>query len=520
MRFNILTDNSIRVSDLKGHKYDTSILDALNNAHNIKELALRDYCKLPYEEAVVFKLICAFVQASYQPTNVSDIADIFEAGHFDMEKIDAYVKKCEKRGNVFDLFDEKYPFLQCTNIDLDDATKTVGVLSTAYKTGNSLLFYGDNTYLEKNRNIEMTFQQYFAALCRNQYASVASGLGYTSSGICGGEPPILCITNGKNLFESICFSMGYMSKHLYDVAKPIWERDTYHYDFIKASKNDCFDYLSSFFSPVKYIRYGETTDKAVKSVYIKGMSGFYKNEYKASPSEEAYHMLFIKSDPNVIGREKTVSNQNSKAYYVERLRKNTIAWYMIGASNAKVMEDRSVLGLSSGYIINELVKEDLLKPETPITCQLYGMVEKKTGENANLSMYAEGTVTAAVYDSSKQSVVQELIENIDTKAKCLFSITRDIYEKDVDISDMCGLASQVKRKYIDRMQDYYFSSFIPKITNSKEEDLKNLKDELNEIITREAVEAFNIIPARGRQLIEKESSKYKLYNKKGSSHGN
>ena len=520
MKFNVLTDNSIRVCDLNGCKYDTSILDALNHAQNIRELALRDYCKLPYEEAVVFKLICAFVQASYQPTNASDIADIFETGHFDMAKIDAYVKKCEKRGSVFDLFDKKHPFLQYEDIDLNDTPKTVGVLSTAYKTGNSLLFYGDNTYLEKNKNIEMSFQQYFAALCRNQYASVASGSGYTSSGICGGEPPILCITKGKNLFETICLSIGYMRKELYDVTKPIWERDTYHYDFVEASKKDSFDYLSSLFSPVKYIRYGEVTDNTVKSVYVKGMSGFYKDKYKASPGEESYHLLFIKEDPNVIGRERTDAKSGNKTYYTERLRKNTVAWYMIGALNAKVMEDRSVLGLSSGYIINELVKEDLFKPETPITCQLYGMVEKKTGENANLSMYAEGTVTAAVYGFLKQNLLEEIVKNVEIKANSLFEIIRDIYDENIDKNDMFSLSSQAKRRYIDRMQDYYFNSFVPLITECKEEYLEKLKEELNKTVSDEAVRIFDAIPARGKQLIEKESNKYRLFYKKGNEHGN
>lgn len=109
---------------------------------------------------------------------------------------------------------------------------------------------------------------------------------------------------------------------------------------------------------------------------------------------------------------------------------------------------------------------------------------------------------------------------MEIKANSLFDIIRDIYDENVDRNDMFSLSSQAKRRYIDRMQDYYFNSFVPKITVCKEEYLENLKEELNKTVSDEAVRIFDSIPARGKQLIEKESNKYRLYYKKGNEHGN
>ena len=136
--FNVITDPWVPV--LKDDMVSLcSVRDVLKYAPDIK--CITSPGSLPSEEYAIYRFLFALLTDAYRIENDDDILDIWESGAFDLEVFDEYV---EESGNVFDIFDEERPFMQCpvkTALEYGAAPVAAAVLNWAQLSGNTETFF-------------------------------------------------------------------------------------------------------------------------------------------------------------------------------------------------------------------------------------------------------------------------------------------------------------------------------------------------------------------------------------------
>jgi len=108
--FNVLHEPWIPVVRPDGSREDLGILPCLSQAHELREI--RD--PSPIIEFGLYRLLVAFVldaliTAGQRPEDALDVKNLIAEGRFDTDLLKKYAEDC---GDVFDLFDDRRPFLQ------------------------------------------------------------------------------------------------------------------------------------------------------------------------------------------------------------------------------------------------------------------------------------------------------------------------------------------------------------------------------------------------------------------------
>lgn len=198
IHFNVLTEPWIPVVDFDGNQKELGILDTLKQAHEIKEIS----DTVITNEYGIFRFLCTFLMDAYQPKDSDDLMNLYDAGSFDMQKIQNYIEQCKKEGVSFDLFDRESPFLQAKyKEEFDKKLTSVASLNIAVPSGNNHIHFDHR--LENQQS--MTYAEAARSLCAVNLFCTAAAQGYPST--INGAPPIYFILEDKNLFGSLAGSM-------------------------------------------------------------------------------------------------------------------------------------------------------------------------------------------------------------------------------------------------------------------------------------------------------------------------
>lgn len=196
--YNVLKEPWIPVIDKHGKIVELGILDVLNNAHELIEIS----DSIAHYEYGIYRMLFVFIMDAYRMTELYEIKELLKKGKFDEKVIEEYVSFCNANGERFNLFDEKYPFMQCGKDQWSDAKiKSSANLSPIYSTGNNHTHF--DHCLEKNKKI--SFTEAAKAVCSINLFCTSGAQGYPSTP--SGAPPMYTIVKGNNLFETLVFGM-------------------------------------------------------------------------------------------------------------------------------------------------------------------------------------------------------------------------------------------------------------------------------------------------------------------------
>ncbi len=258
---NVMHDAWLPVIMEDDTKKDVSLYEAIDNAQHIKKI--QNFGQNPMENYAVAAFIFDFVQWVYKPIGQDEdekreaILELFEKGQFDTTVLDEYIEEYESTRS-FDIFDEKYPFLQVSTEEWNARPEkenltslTSPIFGVNYLSGNNVTFEHPKNYVDYQQylntfgdseqgeyagkeiaekgieRIPITLKsvELIASILWCMSYKQSNGKGSYASVLASKDAhPIGVICEGKNLFETICLSMGVAESYN---AKPIWERDKY-----------------------------------------------------------------------------------------------------------------------------------------------------------------------------------------------------------------------------------------------------------------------------------------------------
>lgn len=229
--FNVITDPWIPVIKKDETREVYGVRDMLKNAADIKRIISPG--NLPSEEYAIYRFLFALLTDAYEIRSDEDIEEIYRSGEFDLDAFDEYVKRC---GNIFNVFDEEHPFMQCgVKKALEYGAKPVSAatLSFGKPSGNTDTFFGLRGDSESQHDLNTKGKTYeelqhlsipeYIALVINvsfMHATLTSGV---LAAVCGNQPPLWFMFNGENLFDTICLNLYPTDED--DV--PMWRRGDY-----------------------------------------------------------------------------------------------------------------------------------------------------------------------------------------------------------------------------------------------------------------------------------------------------
>ena len=306
--FDVMENKWIPVVTTKNEYLLMGVRDCLVHAHEIK--CLRDVSHINILNYCSYSFLIDIAQDIFRPTDQDDIAGLYRHGSFDEEKIDKYIKNCEKSGVSFDIFDDERPFLQCPRAQLNDYDfdakkhlKSVATLGYEYESGNNALFRhrsnlpdydeyakaakmeGTESYplgvdlaelsgsVPVENTVSMDMTKYVMALIYMAFASQATGRGCSASVSTAGQSgyhPIFVLNEGNTLFETLVGSMGTCSEETYEKAVPMWRWENYTPDINTLKELGPDGYMAYSYYPTKCI-YPADSGERVKAVYNKSI---------------------------------------------------------------------------------------------------------------------------------------------------------------------------------------------------------------------------------------------------------
>ena len=163
--------------------------DALVEAHEVR--AVQD--SIPTVEFGIYRLLTAMVLDIFEPSGPSDLAQLIRNGCFDASSVNAYLDKWSGR---FDLFDERYPFLQ-TSAMTESPGPLAGILP-AIPSGTNVTHF----HHAHEDDFSVGPPQAARLLASIPCFMTAGGSGYSPS--INGAPPWYVLITGESLFETLC----------------------------------------------------------------------------------------------------------------------------------------------------------------------------------------------------------------------------------------------------------------------------------------------------------------------------
>ena len=284
--FNVLYEPWMGVVDMDGNETLVGLRDYLVNAHLYK-------CSAENKQFAVLRrlqqrLAETFVMDIFG-INIDTEAALINAGHFDADEIDAYIRNCENSGVSFDLFDENRPFMQTDKITYEKVFKNkasgpVAAINPRMGSGNNKVFFNNvnvndylnNTEAEDCRHsyydsvynkkytvedaVAISFAEYMNMLLIAHCIAGQGGAGYRSGLMCVGVPPILYhIDSDRNqtLFHSILMNIAFDNTHSDKNDSPLWRWNTYERGKDDLNSNEVntvnISKMEGMFFPVMYL---------------------------------------------------------------------------------------------------------------------------------------------------------------------------------------------------------------------------------------------------------------------------
>lgn len=199
----------IRLTD--GGLEEVGLRDALLRAHEYR--AVRD--SLPTVEFGLYRLLVVLALDIFQLEDTEMLSDLLATGRFDAAAVDSYFTRWQGR---FDLFSQKYPFLQTAGMGGDAAKPLAGLLPPIPSGTNAAHFHHAN---------EGDFGVSPAAAARLLTAvapfMTAGGAGLAPS--INGAPPWYALVIGDTLFQTLCSNAFVLDWQTLTLGQPAWRED-------------------------------------------------------------------------------------------------------------------------------------------------------------------------------------------------------------------------------------------------------------------------------------------------------
>lgn len=195
--FDVLSQAWIPVRRADGTVSEMGIRDVLAHAHELDEITHNSVMV----EYSLYRLLITFLMDALRPESTDDLEELLSRGEIDMQAVDDYVQACRKEGVTFDLFDAERPFLQAAYRAAFEKNKgPASALDYSLPRGNNHVHF-----VHPDGEQEISYPQAAQLLPTLQLFCTIGGRGY-ASGI-NGPPPYYMLIRGKNLFETLMFSL-------------------------------------------------------------------------------------------------------------------------------------------------------------------------------------------------------------------------------------------------------------------------------------------------------------------------
>lgn len=489
--YDVLIEKWIPVIMTDSTEAEYGMLEFFENAHKIKEIDESS----PLVRYGMMRLMIAFVTDVFRPESANDLSVLFEAGCFDMEKIKKYTEDCknEMGSNCFDLFDEKYPFLQSAydeRYDKKDEFKSVATLIREIPKATSHIHFVHATEDE---------HAYSPAVCARGLCSVntfalAGGQGY-STGINGGFPPWFVLIKKENLFETIIsntvFKIQIENSPLennMDSPPVVWRDKT----VVEPKK---------LIPATSYLR-GLTWTARRLSLVLTDKGGICSLSSKATDiliKNIRYTWGWNCNDIKGRWRDPHVGYSTDKKGEVRSIKplSENSAWRNLGGL---VFEEYSMPTVVSQYIKNE----ELNRGNTirNMELELFGMTtdgKEKVHEWFNEIFSLSFDV---IKSNVKSKEIKPMIENTEETAKILkkqlnlvfLNLLKRRSKSKSRMSDASALIKQAQIDFFSQQREYFFDTFLPKLAaiDTQNENWRiELHTEVNNDTTRIAKTVFN-----------------------------
>ena len=221
LSFNLAEEPWITCLRRDGNPDTLNLREVLVQAHDLREITGES----PVVVAGLYRLLLTLLYRVYKPFYDEDWQDLWEQGHWEPEKMGAYLQTYHDR---FDLFHPQYPFFQT----LEEIGKPLSLAALAHDmaSGNNATLFDHHMDTDQIRVSPayaarlVVATQYFAVGGGN---SGIKGKNFTNAVCCRG---ILFLFNGKNLFETLAINLvPYYKQPLYKNLKgeglPAWENE-------------------------------------------------------------------------------------------------------------------------------------------------------------------------------------------------------------------------------------------------------------------------------------------------------
>lgn len=530
--FNVLYEPWMGVIDMDGNETLVGLRDYLVNAHLYK-------CSAENKQFAVLRRL----QQRLAETFVMDIFGInidaetalINAGHFDADEIDAYIRNCENSGVSFDLFDENRPFMQTDKKTFEKIFKSkksvsVATINPRMGSGNNKVFfnnvstknyikntaaedcrdsYYDSVYNKKYtvENAEVvSFAEYMNLLLIAHCIAGQGGAGYRSGLMCVGVPPILYhIDSDKNqtLFHSILMNIAFDSKHNVKNDAPLWRWATYERgkENLNSCKTDTVNVpkMEGMFFPVMYLYPDlssiDETNKTISKVYKINI-----DLGEADLIAAARERWIEETEPSVSIKEIKTASRTFKTG--TRFAESNRSWLDI-KTYADVYDGgapKCLAGfkLTSGY--DSFDMEDVFG--RPIMTAYYLAMEQAKylvqGEyqcylplcilrDQNKKIVSKGFITAA------ENMAYQLIRDIKTVDKALNSSDP---ANDNNKHEIQTVERVLGNRFMRYCEGLFKKEFIPEIAKIDEDDdfyTETLKEKLNNYISKMAGYSWQLI---------------------------
>lgn len=520
----IYRDDWITAKMQDGNLLQTGVRGCFEQADHIQEVFV-DGVTTEMDNASVFSLLEVFLCRVTRLLDEADKYGLFLQGKFDnsiMQKLDAYVESCEKKGISFDIFDEKHPFLQSAQIPAKVSPSAVSILDAVMLSGNNSVFHAGS--MTNGKNIEnqyvMTKRQYAASVIRNCQFRIASGGGYSPSGLCSGQPPLYLIPEGRNLFETLVMSLPcYDSKETSEKDLPLWEQPELPVDVPKLITDHALGYCAATFLPTVGMHYGTVEGDAVSTVYTWNTAELYKGfgkEYKAHiPSDSGNMDVALEQCTNFLVFDNKKGNKSVCTFSADRDMLLDLFRFDIKDLSRR-FRYFGYNSLEAAKFI-QTVKNDI-GGDVPdkIPCKIFGLRMLKKGEPQPAQMMAKVELPTSVMANEKAykecaDFVQKLDRMVRELRYVLFRLDMDMtYDKGQDGADKTKQIddghvkeniTQMTKQYADYLHDRCINGWLLKIADSNDD--QKVHEEYLEDAFQEALRIYDQYPVLDRNYIRK-----------------
>ncbi len=405
--FNLIDEKWFEIINNNGDKEKVGLRDVLINAHEILEIT----DSLLTVEFSLYRLLTVIIMDIFRFEDICEIAELMEEKKFKSCRIDEYLNQWHNR---FDLFDDRFPFLQTPVINNTKIHSIPQIIPH--------IPYGNN-YLHFHHQIpeDIALAPEFAArlLVAMPPFTASGGPGLQPS--LSGTPPCYILVNGRNLFETILLNCITDLRDIeLDNPPPLWRRNEPIKQIDKVISTTSL--LEGLFWPVRHVKLmpegsakcyftGNTTNISIRNVqFVKGWE--LDKSFNWIDPNSAYTIskkgklpVCLKADKEIwrdVGPMMFISNEEENETYVRPRVVNQFAKFRHYNSEKKSSDIKlTIYGVRYDKAkVFEWQKERLTLPERLLTNKAHGFMARSLIKLAEEGAYSLSGVLKKLVDDN------------------------------------------------------------------------------------------------------------------------